>query len=188
MRRRARPPSASPPRPRTSSGSAYDPAAQPRRVAPGSGDVVASAAYEAAVRYLAPRPRAVVEVRRHLLKKRYAAAEVDAAIRRTRDEGYLDDAAFARYWLEQRARFRPKGPLALRAELRAKGLEAAVIDAALSEADGTDEIQAARAALAPRLARWRDLDRAERKAKAQALLRQRGFSFDAIEEVLTSLD
>jgi hypothetical protein len=47
---------------------------------------------------------------------------------------------------------------------------------------------AARAALAPRLARWRALEPAERKAKAHAFLRQRGFSYDAIEEVLVSLD
>lgn len=140
------------------------------------------------MRYLAPRPRSVAEVRRHLLKKRYMPDEVDAAIRRLSEHGYLDDIAFVRYWLEQRARFRPKGPFALRAELRAKGVEASLIDSVLSEgSEDADEAAAARAALEPRLARWRALAPDERKAKAQAFLRQRGFSFDAIAEVLAGL-
>lgn len=145
-----------------------------------------ASAYEAAVRYLGPRPRSVAEVRRHLAKKRHDRAEIDAALTRLREQGYLDDLAFARYWREQRARFRPKGRIALAAELRAKGVDASAIDEAL-EGSESDEVERARAALEPRLARWRALDPAERKAKAQAFLRQRGFSYDVVEEVLARI-
>lgn len=144
-------------------------------------------AYDAAVRYLGPRPRSVAEVRRHLLKKRLPEAEARAAIARLLDQGYLDDVAFARYWLEQRDRFRPKGDLALRAELRQRGVDAGVIDEALGGREGSDEAERAWAALEPRLGRWRTLDIDARKAKAQSFLRQRGFSFDAIDEVLARL-
>lgn len=145
-------------------------------------------AYDAAVRYLGPRPRSVLEVRRHLAKKRYDEREVAEAIGRLRDQGYVDDAAFARYWLEQRDRYRPKGPYALRSELRAKGVTRDVIDSALADtAEGRNEAVSALAALQPRLARWRELSERERKAKAQSFLAQRGFSFEAIEEVLARL-
>ncbi len=145
-------------------------------------------AYDAAVRYLGPRPRSVLEVRRHLSKKRYDEREAADAIRRLREQGYLDDAAFARFWLEQRARFRPKGEVALRSELRAKGVDAATVDAVLAESAGEGgEAEAALRALEPRVARWRALDDRERKAKAQAFLRRRGFSFDVIEEVLARI-
>lgn len=144
------------------------------------------AAYDAAVRYLAPRPRSVLELRRHLTKKRFDEKEIAPAIERLRDQGYVDDVAFARYWLEQRRRFRPKGELALKSELRAKGVDARIVDEVLGEAE-TDQTDAALAALEPRLGRWRALSEDERRAKAQAFLRQRGFSFDVIDEVLARL-
>lgn len=145
-------------------------------------------AFDAAVRYLGARPRSVLEVRRHLTKKRYDEKQIAAALARLREMNYVDDAAFARYWLEQRRRFRPKGAYALRSELRAKGVDAAIVDEVLAEpGQGTPESDAAIAALAPKLGRWSGLAPAERKSKAQALLRQRGFSFDTIEEVLARL-
>jgi regulatory protein len=145
-------------------------------------------AFDAAVRYLGARPRSVLEVRRHLTKKRYDEKQIAAALARLREMKYVDDAAFARYWLEQRRRFRPKGADALRSELRAKGVDAAIVDEVLAEpAEGSAENEAAIAALGPKLARWSGLPLAERKSKAQALLRQRGFSFETIEEVLARL-
>ncbi len=144
-------------------------------------------AFDAALRYLGARPRSVLEVRRHLTKKRYDEKEIAAALARLRELGHVDDAAFARYWLEQRRRFRPKGELALRSELRAKGVDAAIVDEVLAEGADAGEADAALAALGPRLARWRDLSAQERRAKAQAFLRQRGFSFDTIDEVLARL-
>lgn len=144
-------------------------------------------AYDAAARYLGPRPRSVLEVRRHLMKKRYDEREVSAAIARLRELGHLDDAAFARYWLGQRARFRPKGSFALKSELRAKGVDSAIVDEVMGEGSESGEGAAAEAALATRLPRWAHLDAADRRAKAQAFLRQRGFPYDVIEEVLARL-
>ena len=144
-------------------------------------------AVDAAARYLAPRPRSILEVRRHLTKKRYDEKDVAAALARLRDLGHVDDAAFARYWLEQRRQFRPKGEHALRSELRAKGVDAAIVEAVLDEAEEGSEADAAWSALERKLARWRALSADERKAKAQAFLRQRGFSFDTIDEVLARL-
>ena len=145
-----------------------------------------SSAYDDAVRYLGPRQRSILELRRHLTKKHHDEKEIAVAIERLREQGYVDDQAFARYWLEQRAKFRPKGEFALKSELRAKGVDTRVIDEVLGRAE-RDESAVARAALEPRLRRWMALDVRQRRAKAQAFLRQRGFSFDTIEEVLASL-
>lgn len=144
-------------------------------------------AYDAAVRYLGPRPRAVLELRRHLQKKRFDEKEIAAAIERLREQGYVDDRAFARFWLDQRARFRPKGGIGLRSELRSKGVDTSIVEEVLADETRGDETETARAALEPRLVRWSALEPGERRAKAQAFLRQRGFSFDTIEEVLARL-
>ena len=86
---------------------------------------------DAAARFLEVRPRSVAEVRRRLASAGYPAGLVEAAIARLTDAGYLDDAAFARAWVESRDRARPRGEIALRRELRLKGVDPATTDAAL---------------------------------------------------------
>lgn len=62
--------------------------------------------------------------------------------------GYLDDAQFARRWVESRAGARRLGPARLRSELRARGIDAAFAEAAIGErfGPGADEAQALAAA------------------------------------------
>ena len=69
--------------------------------------------YDVAVRYLASRPKSVDEIARHLRGKRFDVADIERAIDRLRAQRYVDDEAFARYWVEQRERFKPRGDRAL---------------------------------------------------------------------------
>jgi regulatory protein len=88
---------------------------------------------DAAARFLEPRPRAIAEVRRRLSTAGYRPALVEAALERLLALGYLDDAAFARTWVDSRDRAHPRGELALRRELRLKGIEPGLIEATLTE-------------------------------------------------------
>jgi regulatory protein len=96
----------------------------------------------AAARFLEVRPRSVAEVRRRLRSAGYAAALVDRAVDRLVELGFLDDAAFARAWVESRDRARPRGERALRVELRQKGVGREETDEAL---EGRRDAAAARA-------------------------------------------
>jgi len=58
-------------------------------------------AYEGAVRYLAGRPHTVAEIHRHLRSKKFDVETIDHAIDRLRAQRYVDDEAFARWWVEQ---------------------------------------------------------------------------------------
>lgn len=140
--------------------------------------------YEAAVRYLAPRPRSVGEIRRHLRSKRVDAAAIDRVIDQLRAQRYVDDEAFARYWIEQRDRFRPKGQRAVVSELIEKGVPRDVIDLVVGEREPDSEVKRARESIRPPMARWLTLAEPERKRKIQQYLAQRGFGYDTIEEVL----
>ena len=140
--------------------------------------------YEEAVGFLATRPRSIAEIRRHLHGKRYDDAAIDAAIDRLRAQRYVDDLDFAKYWVEQRSRFRPKGDRALVSELTSKGVARETINAALGELPPESEADRARRALARPAARWRSLDPTERKRKIHAYLVARGFGYDVIEEVI----
>ncbi|MER2600083.1 MAG: RecX family transcriptional regulator [Caldilineales bacterium] len=143
-----------------------------------SADDAAQRAYERALRYLASRPRSVVEVRDLLAGNQDLLPEtVDAVLERLLQAGYLDDVAFARYWIANREQFRPRAPLALRQELRQKGVAPAVIAAALQDIDA--HASALRAGLA-QVRRYTALDHAAFRQKLGGYLLRRGFSHEVV--------
>ncbi len=141
-------------------------------------------AYDAAVRYLAGRPHTVAEIHRHLRSKRFDEGAIDHAIDRLRAQRYVDDDAFARWWLEQRERFKPRGDRALRTELMQKGVARDVIDTVLGERAPDADVELAKRALSRPLTRWATLPPQERKRKIHAYLAARGFDYGTIEEVM----
>jgi regulatory protein len=136
------------------------------------------------VQFLATRPRSVAEIRRHLHGKRYDDEAIDGAIDKLRAQRYIDDLDFAKYWVEQRSRFRPKGDRALVSELINKGVARDTIDEALGEMPPESEADRARRAVARQLTRWESLAPGDRKRKIHAFLAQRGFGYDVIDEVI----
>ena len=112
-------------------------------------------------------PRSVGEIRRHLRAKRYDDEAIDGAIDKLRAQRYVDDLDFAKYWVEQRSRFRPKGDRALVSELTSKGVARETIDAALGDLPAESEGDRARRAIARQLRRWESLEPRERKRERQ---------------------
>jgi len=153
-----------------------------KRVRPGATPV--GDAYEAAVRYLGGRPRTVTEIHRHLRSKKFDADTIDHAVDRLRAQRYVDDEAFARWWVEQRERFKPRGDRALRTELAQKGVGRDVVDIVLGERAPDADVEQARRALSRPLTRWAGMPDAERKRKIHAYLAARGFDYDTIDEVM----
>ncbi len=141
-------------------------------------------AYEVAVRYLAGRPHTVAEIHRHLRSKRFDQADIDHAIDKLRAQRYVGDEAFARWWLEQRDRFKPRGDRALRTELAQKGVARDVVDTVLGERAPDADVELARRALSRPLTRWANMPDAEKRRKIHAYLVGRGFDYDTIEEVV----
>lgn len=84
---------------------------------------------ELAARYLGTRPRTRWEVERRLRRAGTDEATLTSTLDRLTELGYLDDAAFARWWGEQRDRHRPRGRRLLEAELRQRGVPREVIEA-----------------------------------------------------------
>ncbi len=88
-----------------------------------------SAAMETAVRFLATRPRTRWELDRRLRRAGVGEPAIEATLSRLAELGYVDDAAFARWWVEQRDRHAPRGLRAIEVELRQHGVERDVIEA-----------------------------------------------------------
>jgi regulatory protein len=136
---------------------------------------------------LSYRPRSVSEVRRHLAQDGEDDATVEVVLGRLAEQGYLNDAEFARYWVDNRAQFRPKGPRALRQELRQRGLESAEIDTALTGVNTADGAYAAARARATRIAGLATSNPAVFRRKLSDFLARRGFDYETIREVVARL-
>jgi len=151
-------------------------------------DAVARA-FDHAVRLLARRPYSSAEIRRNLESKRIASTVIDEVLDRLVEKGYVDDRAFAQYWIENRERFRPRGPRALRYELRQKGVPDAIIEEVLAPLDVHDS---ARRAARERVRRLKGLPRPEARNKLGQFLARRGFGYDiirdAVDDILTELE
>lgn len=158
---------------------------------------------EAAARFLEPRARSVTEVRQRLTGAGYRTDLVEGAITRMVELGVLDDAAFARAWIESRDRARPRGERAIRQELALKGVDRETVDLLLqerrdgsavreSEGDGLG-ISADQAAAERLLARhlrtlFRVADPRQRRQRAYALLARNGFDPEICRTVAASAD
>jgi len=85
-------------------------------------------AMEIAARFLATRPRTRWELERRLRRGGVDDGVLAATLERLGQLGYLDDAAFARWWGEQRDRHAPRGHRMIEAELRQHGVPREVIE------------------------------------------------------------
>ena len=97
------------------------------------------AALDLAARFLGTRPRSRWELERRL-RRAGATDEVRlATLYRLTQLGHVDDAAFVRWWAEQRDRHAPRGRMRLEAELRAKGIPRPLIEAWRAESEIADD-------------------------------------------------
>jgi regulatory protein len=144
-------------------------------------------ATSAALRLLAHRPRAVVELTRRLRQKGYGPDAIDGAIAKLREWHYLDDGDFARRWVETRQLHRPRAARLITQELRQKGVDTETIDEALADADLDERGDALR--LAHQKARsYAALPPDVQRRRLSSFLARRGYNFDivrqAVEEAL----
>ncbi len=107
---------------------------------------------------------------------------------RFEEVGLVDDAAFARDWVEQRQSGRGLARRALAMELRRKGVEDEVAREALDEIDPDDELEVARALVRAKLRSVRNLDRDKAVRRLVGMLARKGHSagvaFQVVKEEL----
>jgi regulatory protein len=137
-------------------------------------------AYDQALDYLSYRPRSRAEVQAYLQRRGAPATQIGAVVERLEAAGLVDDLAFARFWVENRERHRPRGPMALRYELRRKGVNEATIEQALVSLDETDSAYRAVERKAQQL---RDLDLPQFTRKLVEYLARRGFDYGIARDV-----
>ena len=95
---------------------------------------------------------------------------------RFEEVGLIDDAGFAREWVEQRQSGRGLARRALAQELRRKGIDDELAREVLDEVDPDDEVEAARMLVRAKLRSMRNLDRDKAVRRLVGMLARKGHS------------
>ncbi|HYX80783.1 MAG TPA: regulatory protein RecX [Gemmatimonadales bacterium] len=147
------------------------------------------AAHRAALRALARRAHARLDLRRRLLQKQHPPAAVDGALERLSAAGLLDDARFAVDYAAAKAR-RGRGPSRLVRDLQTQGVDRRVAEDAVRAslaAEGVDPAGKVRELAEKRARQLASLPPQVRKRRLVAFLMRRGFQGPDIRGVVDSL-
>jgi len=138
-------------------------------------------AMEAALRLLAMSQRSEKELRDRLKKRGFRKAALEAAVTRVREMGYLNDAAYAKFFVETRQASTPRSRRALSYELERKGVDRDVVASSVEEVSDADS---AYRAAQRRLRSLRKLDRTTFARRLGSFLGTRGFGYGVTRQTI----
>ncbi len=138
----------------------------------------------AAAHYLSYRPRSEFELRERLHQRSFDGDSVEAVLVKLKEQGLVDDMAFAQFWKDNRESFSPRSQWLTKLELRQKGVDNNIIDQIADTID--DEDSAYRAALS----KARSLTLSDYQSFRRRLgnyLKRRGFGYGVINHTIERL-
>lgn len=126
-----------------------------------------------------------------LAKRSVPPAAAQAALDRFVELGYIDDAAFARSWVESRQRSRGLSASALRRELREKGIDAEIAEQVIGESVTDEgERQAATLLVEKKLRSMRGVDQETATRRLVGMLGRKGYgggmAYSVVREALSA--
>jgi regulatory protein len=124
---------------------------------------------------LTGQARSRQELREKLAKKAVPDELAERLLDRFTEVGLVDDAAFARSWVESRQRSRGLARRALAQELRRKGVDDETARTALDDLDPSQEEDAARQLVRKKLRSLRRVDHATATRRLAGLLARKGY-------------
>ena len=129
-------------------------------------------------RILSRRAHSVQELRDKLWAAGIPEEDIERAIARLLELKLLDDAAFAEQWVEERSRTKGRPAAALLDELRTKGVDPEIAQAAVDQLGLDEEAQARKLATAY-LRKVTGKPVMVQAQRIQAMLLRKGFSMEA---------
>lgn len=125
-------------------------------------------------------------MRDYLTKKKAAEEVIEKIITSLKEKKFLNDESFARSWVLNRARLKPKGKSFLKFELRQKGITDEIIQKVLAEVQEEipNELEQAKSIISKRMERLKGAPREEIYQKVGGFLARRGFSWDIVKKAI----
>ncbi|WP_405554901.1 recombination regulator RecX [Streptomyces canus] len=128
------------------------------------------------LRLLTGTPRTRKQLADALRKREIPDDAAEEVLSRFEEVGLINDSAFADAWVESRHHGRGLARRALVQELRTKGVDSTLIDAAVSQLDSEQEEATARELVDRKLRATRGLDRDKRLRRLAGMLARKGYS------------
>jgi regulatory protein len=143
-----------------------------------------------AFHFLSFRPRSIKEVRDSLLKKKASPEIIERVIASLKEHKFLNDEDFARWFVENRLRFNPKGIRIIKMELKQKGIAAEIIDEAIDSLSKNEDessvpsndLESAKILVEKKLPKYVGLEKQIIYQKLGAYLARRGFDWGVIKK------
>ncbi|MEV0203584.1 recombination regulator RecX [Streptomyces sp. NPDC050788] len=127
------------------------------------------------LRLLTGTPRTRKQLADALRKREIPEEAAEEVLSRFEEVGLINDGAFADAWVESRHHGRGLARRALAQELRTKGVDSTLIDAAVSQLDSEQEETTARELVDRKLRATRGLDRDKRLRRLAGMLARKGY-------------
>jgi regulatory protein len=138
--------------------------------------------FERALTALSRRSHTEYDLRQRLGRQQFSSEEIDTAVVRLRELGYLDDARWAADFVD--ARRGRLGGRRLRQDLARRGVPREHVEAATSD---LDETPAAIATARRRLPSLRRYEPMQQQRRLYGYLQRRGFSHDATKRAVSEV-
>jgi regulatory protein len=136
---------------------------------------------KSAIYYLSYRPRSESEIRGQLERRGFNGDSIESVVTKLKEQGLINDMAFAQFWRDNRESFSPRSQLLTRLELRKKGVASNIIAQVVDEVSDTDN--AYRAALS-KVRGLPTVDYQSFRYRLGNYLKRRGFSYEVINHTL----
>jgi regulatory protein len=146
--------------------------------------------YDRALNLLAFRARSSAELGRSLVRKGEPKELVDRALNRLREQGLLDDAAFAESFTRTKVLGGRQSKRRVQQGLAKKGVARDVGDAAIAavfEQEGVDQSAVVEAAARKKLRSLVKLEPAVRRRRLYAFLARRGYDADDVRKAMEAV-
>jgi len=153
------------------------------------------------LRFLSFRPRSEKEIIDHLLRKgklkgieksdsekEQYSGSIQKVVNKLKKLDQVNDKEFAKWWIEQRQRFKPRGSRAIRVELLQKGIDREMVRELLDEKNTVSEEELAIRVALKKIQSYKRLVRVEFMDKMAQHLARRGFSWDVVKKVVDTIE
>lgn len=145
--------------------------------------------YEKAIKFLSFRPRSEKEVRDNLKKKKAPDSTIDLIIKKLKDQKFLNDQEFTKWWIEQRTVVKPTGVRIIKIELQRKGIDKEMMQEVLENSEDVihNELDMARDLVQRKFKKYNGMERQEVYRKLGGFLSRRGFDYDTIKKAIDEI-
>jgi regulatory protein len=146
-------------------------------------DIALNKFYNLALRFLSYRIRSEKEVWDKLKEKQADPQVIEKIVSKLKDKKFINDENFARMWIENRSRFKPRSLRLIKLELKQKGIGGEIISKTIDDKGlMINDLEMAKELAERRIGKIKALPKQEIYEKLGRYLASKGFNWDTIKK------